>query len=89
MREAGVENETHAMGGTHEKGAIFSAPILPRSPPSRVSRAPRPFVLNSGEKSVCFAGYFIFKICGQNPIMSPLQVILFSRTFAYHHLFMF
>ena len=23
MREAGVESETHAMGGTHEKGAIF------------------------------------------------------------------
>ena len=60
MREAGVESETHAMGGTHEKGAIFP----------RVSRAPSPFVLNSGEKSVCFPGYFIFKICGQNPMMS-------------------
>ena len=80
MREAGVESETHAMGGTHEKDAIF---------PRLFYRAPRPFVLNSGEKSVCFAGYFIFKICGQNPMMSPLQVILFSRTFSYHYLFMF
>ena len=50
MREAGIESETHAMGGGHEKGAIFSAPILPRFPPSRVSRAPRLFVLNSCEK---------------------------------------
>ena len=74
MREAGVGGKTHAMGGTLEKGAIFAAPILPRFPPSRVSRAPRPFVLNSGERSVCFAGYFIFKICGQNPMMSPLLV---------------
>ena len=61
--------ETYAMGGRHEKGAIS-----PRFPPLRVSRAPRPFVLNSGEKSVCFEGYFIFKIPGQNPMMSPLQV---------------
>ena len=67
MREAGVESETHAMGGRHPKRRNFSAPIL-----SRMSRAPRPFVLNSGEKSVSFAGYFIFKICGQNPMMSPL-----------------
>ena len=39
MREAGVESETHAMGGTHEKGAIFPRLFIVLSTVARVSRS--------------------------------------------------
>ena len=89
MREAGVGSETHAMGGRHEKGAIFPR-LFYRAFPRRACLALHTRSCSTAvEKASVLKATLFSKSVDKILWCLHLRWILFGITFAYNYLFMF
>ena len=89
MREAGVESETHAMGGRHEKGAIFPR-LFYRAFHRRACLTLHARSCSTAvKKASVFQATLFSKSVDKILWCLHFKWILFDRTFAYYYLCMF